>query len=62
MIDLLIELASVSLSWRFWLPIAIALAAAYALRGSFSGWLPAALLVCGTIAGIVWSSARRPKG
>jgi hypothetical protein len=58
-VDLLIELALIGISWRFWLALAGSVAAAYVLFGSFQGWPPAMLMVCGAIAGIVWSSAHR---
>jgi hypothetical protein len=58
-VDLILELGSISLSWRFWLSVVIGVAASLLLFWALDGWFSAILMVGGAIFGIFWSTARR---
>jgi hypothetical protein len=59
LLELLIELAALGMSWRFWVPTICGFVALAVLYSVLGGWLSASFAVAGVLTGLFWASARR---
>ena len=61
LLHLLDLLTMTTTSWRFWLSTLTGLAIGRVIEGSFMGWWPAMLTVCGIFAGLVWAASTEKR-
>ena len=59
MLDMLGELATVSSSWRFWIPTIAGFVTCVFFPGEIAGWIMAIPIVAGLAVGLFWSRADR---